>query len=49
MTGPLLTQPVHEILRAAARAGASTVECSLDLESTRTSVKRSSDNYFISC
>ena len=38
MTGPLLTQPVHEILRAAARAGASTVECSLDLESTRTSV-----------
>lgn len=38
MTAPLLTQPVHDTLRAAARAGTTTVECSLDLERTRTTV-----------
>ena len=39
MTGPLLTLKVHEALRAAARAGAATVECSLDLERSRTTVE----------
>jgi predicted methyltransferase len=37
--GPLLTLRVHETLRAAARAGASTVECSLDLERSTTTVE----------
>lgn len=32
MSGPLLTLKVHEALRRAARAGAATVECSLDLD-----------------
>jgi predicted methyltransferase len=39
MTGPLLTLRVHETLRAAARAGAPTVECSLDLERSTTTVE----------
>jgi uncharacterized protein len=39
MTGPLLTLRVHENLRAAARAGAPTVECSLDLERSTTTVE----------
>lgn len=39
MPGPLLTQKVHETLRAAARAGAPTVECSLDLDRSRTTVE----------
>jgi hypothetical protein len=39
MIGPLITQKVHEALRAAARAGAATVECSLDLDRSRTSVE----------
>lgn len=38
MIGPLLTQKVHAALRAAALAGASTLECSLDLDRSRTSV-----------
>jgi uncharacterized protein len=37
--GPLLTRKVHEALRAAARAGASEFECSLDLDRSRTSVE----------
>lgn len=37
--GPLLTQEVHATLHAAARAGAPTVECSLDLERSRTTVE----------
>jgi uncharacterized protein len=37
--GPLLTRKVDEALRAAARAGASAVECSLDLERSRTTVE----------
>ena len=39
MPGPLLTLKVHSILRAAARAGAPTAECSLDLERSTTSVE----------
>lgn len=37
--GPLLTLEVHATLRAAARAGATTLECSLDLERSRTTVE----------
>jgi hypothetical protein len=36
--GPLLTQEVHDALRAAARAGVSSLECSLDLQRTTTRV-----------
>jgi predicted methyltransferase len=36
---PLLTLKVHEALRAAARAGAPTVECSLDLDRSMTTVE----------
>jgi len=39
MIGPLLTQKVHGTLHAALRAGASTVECSLDLDRSRTTVE----------
>ena len=39
MIGPLLTQKVHGALCAAARAGAPTVECSLDLDRSRTTVE----------
>jgi predicted methyltransferase len=39
MIGPLLTQKVHEALCAAARDGAPTVECSLDLDRSRTTVE----------
>ena len=39
MIGPLLTQAVNETLHAAARAGAATVACSLDLERSRTRVE----------
>ncbi len=38
MTGPLLTSTVNEALCVAARSGADTVECSLDLELSRTVV-----------
>ena len=38
MTGPLLTLPAHDTLRAAQRAGAATVECSLDLGRSRATV-----------
>ncbi len=37
--GPLLTLQVHEALLAAARSGARTLECSLDLERSRTRVE----------
>jgi predicted methyltransferase len=36
--GPLLTLKVHEELRSAARSGTDTLECSLDLELSRTTV-----------
>jgi len=39
MRSPLLTLPVHEALRAAAKAGARTLECSLDLERTKVLVE----------
>ena len=39
MIGPLLTREVHATLRAAARAGAPTLECSLDLGRSRTTVE----------
>ena len=38
VTSPLLTRDVDEALRAGARAGAATVECSLDLGRTRVTV-----------
>ncbi len=37
--GPLITLKVHETLRAAAQAGAAVVECSLDLDRSKTSVE----------
>src|SRR5436190_20330406 len=39
MIGPLLIRRVHETLRAAARAGAHAVECSLDLDRSKTTVE----------
>jgi len=39
VTGPLLTRKVHETLLAAVRAGAATVECSLDLDRTAVTVQ----------
>jgi predicted methyltransferase len=39
MKGPLLTLKVHKTLHAAARAGAPTVECSLDLDRSTTTVE----------
>ena len=39
MTGPLVTRKVHDALLGAARAGAATVDCSLDLERTRVTVQ----------
>jgi predicted methyltransferase len=38
MTGPLLTREVNDALRAAARSGTPTVECSLDLARSTTTV-----------
>jgi len=39
MKGPLLTLKVHEALQAAARAGALTLECSMDLERSKSIVE----------
>ena len=39
MTEPLLTRKVHDALLAAASAGATTVECSLDLGRTQVTVR----------
>ena len=39
MTGPLLTQKIHQALHAAMRAGVPTVECSLDLNRSTTTVE----------
>ncbi len=39
MIGPLLTQKVHDALCAAARAGAPSLECSLDLDRSTTTVE----------
>jgi hypothetical protein len=46
MTAPLLTPRVHDALRAAARAGATTVECSLDLECSTTTVDLGDEGWF---
>ena len=43
--GPLLTLKVHEALRTAARSGISAVECSLDLDRSRTSVEVSANQW----
>jgi uncharacterized protein len=43
--GPLLTSEVHEILRAAAREGAGTVRCSLDLQRSTASVEVGPDHW----
>jgi predicted methyltransferase len=45
MTGPLLTRKVHDALLAAVRAGAATVECSLDLERTKVLVQVDADGW----
>jgi hypothetical protein len=45
MTEPLLTRKVHDTLLAAARAGAATVECSLDLDRTRMTVQVDADGW----
>jgi len=45
MSGPLLTRKVHDALRAAADAGVSTLECSLDLERSRTTVDIQADGW----
>jgi len=42
---PLLTLEVHEALRAAAHAGIASLECSLDLERSRTRVEPGADSW----
>jgi len=43
--GPLLTLKVHEALREAARKGAGSLECSLDLDRSTTSVEVGADHW----
>ena len=43
--GPLLTLKVYEQMRSALRAGASVVECSLDLDRSRVAVEITSDDW----
>jgi len=43
--GPLLTREVHDALRAAARSGAATLQCSLDLGRSTTSVAVAADGW----
>jgi uncharacterized protein len=43
--GPLITLKVHEEIEAAARAGAPSVECSLDLDLSRTTVALERDGW----
>jgi hypothetical protein len=43
--GPLLTLNVHEMLRAAARNGGGTVECSLNLQRSATAVEVGTDHW----
>ena len=45
MMGPLLTQKVHDTLRAAAHTGITAVECSLDLDRSITTVKAGVDGW----
>jgi hypothetical protein len=42
---PLLTKKAHDVLLTAARAGAATTECSLDLERTRVTVQVDADGW----
>jgi len=44
-TGPLLTKKVHDAMLSAARSGAGSVECSLDLERTRVTVQVDTDGW----
>ena len=43
--GPLLTLKVHEALQSAARTGIATLECSLDLDRSTTSVEVGADHW----
>lgn len=43
--GPLLTLKVHEALQKAVRAGAATLDCSLDLDRSTTSVEVGADHW----
>ena len=43
--GPLLTLKVHDAMRAAARAGESTLTCSLDLDRTTTTVEMGAEEW----
>jgi predicted methyltransferase len=45
LISPLLTLNVHDTLRAALRSGAATVECSLDLERSHTTVALTPDRW----
>jgi predicted methyltransferase len=45
MTEPLLTRKVHDALGAARRAGAASVECSVDLDRTRVAVQIDADGW----
>ena len=45
LISPLLTLHVHDTLRAALRSGAATVECSLDLERSHTTVALTPDRW----
>lgn len=45
MTSPLLTRKIHDALHAAARRGIGTVDCSLDLERSTTTVEVGSDDW----
>lgn len=47
MTPPLITRNVHDALLAAARAGAGTVECSLDLNRTQVEVRVDSEGWSV--
>jgi predicted methyltransferase len=45
MPGPLLTLPIHEQFDAARRAGRSTLECSLDLQRSTSTVELRTDHW----
>jgi predicted methyltransferase len=45
VSGPLLTLELHELLIAAVRAGRDEIECSLDLQRTRSRVEVASDHW----
>ena len=45
MSGPLLTQEVHDALRGAAGAGIATLDCSLDLDRSRTTVELAAEDW----